>query len=408
MAMIGLAFLIGWGLQIVGLYCLALLGIKLTGATVLLVDLVIISGGLALLAWRRPALKLTKPDLPTCCLTALLTVKFFFIFWQSLIKPVTDFDLLACYTMAARMIFLSGTVPAGWPLGTEPVFPSLSQAWLGIISGSWNDTLITFYNPLLFLGLIIVFYTALRRTLPGWHAALFTGALATLPLAVFHAGTGYADLAQMVYYCAATIYLYLGLKEDNPRDLLVGFILLALTVWIKRSGLYYAAIDLGVLLLFTRQKLARPALLFALLTIPWLAGRSLGTLAGFAADTISAGNQPVTAVFPLVQRPLALLQALGRNFCYEDNWHLLAALLAGALCFWPRKIMERANFFLLLVLLANFGALLLIFTFSGMAPAVMNDTLLGRLLLHLAPLLLFLAAQLTAPNKRPRFAPGPF
>ena len=79
-------------------------------------------------------------------------------------------DLQECYTLAARMIFLNGHFPVGWPLGDETLLPSLSQAWPALTAGTWNDTVLTISHPFMFMSLLVIFFSALARRFKAWYA----------------------------------------------------------------------------------------------------------------------------------------------------------------------------------------------------------------------------------------------
>jgi len=345
---------------------------------------------------------------------ALIAVKLASVVWAAFSRPVIDPDILGCYALGAKMIFLNKTILLNGPWADKPLMPFLWQAWPSIGLDFWNDTLLTLPNPLLFLSFLIIFYSALARHFKRWYALLSTLLLATMPLLVFHAGTAYTDWPQALYYSAGTFYLFLFMKEFRgdreaaAGSLLAGAALLGLTVWAKKSGLYYAAIDLAALLIFLSfagaeikktdwRLFFQSAVIFLAIAAPWLLFNQLSTFRGYYVEVASQNYIDLETAGPRPQT-LPALSALYRNTFLEDNWHLLGLLFAAALVLYPKKALAGPRLYLLLIIALQLTALFVLFRFTNLYRFVHDETLLNRLTLHFAPVILFFCAQILGEN----------
>jgi hypothetical protein len=416
-----LAFAVGWGGHILLLFCLNLVKIPLAFNNVIGADLAALI--ILLPATYHSLFALTRIKLPRLTFNwvyligAVIGLKAVFTAWASFIKPAIDPDIIQCYALAAKMIYLNKFIPAASPIADKPLLPFLSQVWSVMGLQPWNDLLLTLPNPLMFVSLLIIFYAALVRYFPRWYALLFTLLLSTLPFLVFQVGKAYTDFPQAFYYSLATFYLCLFMKEfKRDKDpaaayLLVSALLLGLSVWVKRSGLYYAGINLTTVAIFlfsSRQwierrdwrTLARAALLFILIVAPWLAYNRFATVQDYSTQTVEALAESRTS--------LPILLAIGWNTFSEDNWHLLGLLFAAVLLLYRRRAFSSP---LLLIIGLHLTAIFVLFRFTGLYRFIFDDTILNRLTCHFAPVILYFCAEviggeeqvgLAAQNKRPR------
>jgi hypothetical protein len=418
---IALFFSIGWGLHAIIMFILGLIKIPLTFTNILVAGFIIIAGLLPFyykyldIGIRKLEIGNWKLEIGNIVL-AVIGLKVLFVAWSTLIKPIIDPDLLACYALSARMTFLNGTFPRGWPLADETLMPSLSQAWSAIGFHGWNDAILTIWSPFLFLGLVIIFYSALSRYFSRWYSLIFTFLLSTLPFLVFHAGTAYADFLQTFYYSTATIYLFLFMKEiDRDKDksfgfLLISALLLGLAVWAKRSGIYYAGINIAAASVFLGlnhlkinqenwKKIIYAFVIFAIIITPWLTYQPFTTLRSVAKGAVLSIVQPpseTTSTYTV--KPLDIIQAFSRNSFAEDNWHILGMVFLAALLLYPKTAFSSPRGYLLAIIGLQFAGLLFIFTLSNMSSTIFNETLLNRLMLHFVPVILYFCAEVIGLN----------
>jgi 4-amino-4-deoxy-L-arabinose transferase-like glycosyltransferase len=408
---LAVAFAVGWAMHAIVMFLISLLGVPLVFLNILAADLLIAAaltaGFFKKIDWRQwrprgPA----RPSLFGLALIAVMGLKFLSVFWASFIRPVLDPDIIGCYALGAKMIWLHKTILVHGPWGEKPLLPFLSQAWTAIGPQAWNDTLLTLPNPLLFLSFLIIFYSVLARYFKRWYALLATALLATIPFLAYQAGTAYTDFTQAFYYSLATFYLFLFMKEfkDNKEAsagyLLTGSLLLGLSIWAKKSGLYYAAIDLTALAAFLaisrpaigksdRRALLQSAALLIAVAAPWLLFNQVSTFRGYYVEVTSAAP-----VLPdLRHHSLPVLKALYRNAFFEDNWHCLGLLFLSALALYPKRALAGQRGFLLLIILLQLACLFALFRFTSLYQFIFNETLLNRLTFHFIPVILYFCAE---------------
>jgi len=409
---LALAFVAGWALHAVIMFLISLAGMPLVFLNILGADLAF-SAVLALLffrridrsAWRPAGLK--WPPLLCWLMLGVIGLKLLAVVWASFLKPVLDPDIIQCYALGAKMIFLNKTILVYGPWNDKPLLPFLAQAWTAIGPNNWNDTLLTLPNPLFFVSFLVIFYSALARYFKRWYALLATTLLATVPFLAYQAGTAYTDFGQALYYSLATIYLFLFAKEFS-RDkeaargfLLTGALLLGLSIWAKKSGLYYAAIDVAACAAFLWtvrtainkddwKDLLWSALLMVALALPWLLFNQLSTFRGYYTELASLAPALPPGIVP---HTWPVLEALFRNAFLEDNWHCLGLLFIATLALYPGKVLNRGRGYLLLVIVLQLICLFLLFRFTSNYKYIFIETLLNRLTFHFIPVILYYCAE---------------
>jgi hypothetical protein len=404
---LALAFAVGWAAHAIVMFLISLIGVPLVFLNIMSADLALAAAltffsfkSLDWQSWRprRPA----RPSLFSLVLLAVIGVKFLSVAWASFIKPVLDPDIIRCYALGAKMIWLHHSILINGPWGDKPLMPFLSQAWTAIGPNVWDDALLTLPNPWFFLSFLIIFYSVLARYYKTWYALLATLLLATIPFLVYQAGTAYTDFTQAFYYSLATFYLFLFMKEFK-RDkeaaagyLLIGSLLLGLSLWAKRSGLYYAAIDLtalGAFLIVNRQAIGKnerrtllqSAALLIAIAAPWLLFNQYSTVKGYFVEVTSAAP-----VLPDLQpHSLPVLSALYRNSFFEANWQFLGLLFCAAIALYPKRVLAGQRGFLLLIIALQLACLFALFRFTSLYQYIFNETLLNRLTCHFIPVILY-------------------
>ncbi|MFC1568343.1 hypothetical protein ACFL37_01435, partial [Candidatus Margulisiibacteriota bacterium] len=310
-------------------------------------------------------------------LLGLIIIKVLFAFWSALLKPIIGPDLITYYALAAKHTFL---LQAPLHLFYEPPLPFLIESWTPICLGAWQDNFLPLFSPLLFISLLIIFFSSLRRYFSDLYSIFFTFLLAGLPLLLFHAGTAYADLPQALYYSAATLYLYQFIKEFRlaPKKaysfLLLSALLLGISIWVKKSGIYYAGINISVLVFFAisqRENIQKKAVLYSLLTFalvcaPWLLYSRVVVLIGSLGQALPSLHSIVVSPQLLVRdMSWVVVFTMLRNMFLEGNWQLLWALCLALAVLYPKKAFRSPAVYLSAVLLLQLAALFVLYRFTG-------------------------------------------
>ena len=391
-----LAFSIGLGGVTIIMYLLSLLNFSLTLMNILAV-VVGISVLLAVFC-RKPATKrrgFPPLDWQEWLLTGLIFIKIVFVFFSALVKPVIDIDAILYYSIVAKGIFYGQSFFAPYLqtfIASKPPFPYLAQGWTLIGLQQPNDCYLKLFSAILFLCLIIIFYSVLRRSLSRKPSLVFAFFLSTLPLLVYHATTAYADLLITFYFSVAGLYSYLFIKMGQRSSLILSLLFCGLTVWAKKAGFILAGIDLFLLFIF----LPRPQLkktipylaIFLVLIAPILAGRMIDTF-GMLNPTLSF-EQPQLS---LQEKTATMIPIVGKKLFLYADWHLTWLLFVAAVIFFPKQWAKSGQNFLLTLTLLSLLAILGQFTTAGSFRWLLDGTLLDRLVMPVVPLALFFSAQ---------------
>jgi 4-amino-4-deoxy-L-arabinose transferase-like glycosyltransferase len=411
--MLALAFSVGWGGHIIIMFLMSLAKIPLNFITTSATDL-FLAFGLFCFSFRSffPSKIDTSFEKGNWGVRAVIFIffcviafKVLFVFFFSFIKPVIDPDIIRCYALGAKSIFLNRTFLGAPAAGDKPPFPFLSLAWPALATSRFDDSILTLAYPFLFISFLIIFFRALKRSFSFWYASLGIFFLSSIPLLVFHASTAYSDFPQAFYYCAATIYLFLFFKTFKANKsasfgfLLISALLLGISVWVKKSGLYLAGINILVASFFIfserknlswedKKNLGLAFLIFLLLCLPWLSYHQFYTLKSYSAEALASLPK-----LPFLTLGREVMQAIWRNAFFEDNWHLLGILLLATLLLFPELSLAWPYFYLLIIISLSWLMIFILFCFTRLDRFIFDDTLLNRLTLHFVPVILYFSIE---------------
>ncbi|MBU0672169.1 MAG: glycosyltransferase family 39 protein [Candidatus Margulisbacteria bacterium] len=430
-------FSLSWGAGIgllgLGMFTMSLLGISLNLPTILIPSLiVIIILAFYLLANRIPIfdmaailkffisivriknIKSRWQAIAEIILILLIALTIAHVFFDALVKPLLNFDDLWRQGCIAKIIFSTGKVFTEQSVelaGPHPYLNPLSQAWIYMGLGVWNDALGKIIFPLCFASLVFIFYGGVRRYTGRFHALLFTYLLTALPLIVYHAGTAYSDLMQTFYYSAGIIYLFHWMNSRNDPDLYFSAILLGIGNFVKQTGIPLWLIATVVLIIFLliedKRKLKQSGsfiLISTIISSPWLLGPksslvsylrlysgkllSLVTTSANTASTIQP-SEPLAYPPPTIMD--ILIQLSKRMFTYAD-WQLLwFVLIAVIVVKWQKIIVSKLKYLLISIILF-FAMMVYIFSSYGIYRFLLDGTLVHRAMMWQAPVALYLIA----------------
>jgi len=415
-----LCFAIGLGFLVIIIYLLGVFKIPITfSTTTSAASAIIILCGVFLLLKKRLCFspddfkfKIPKMGFIEYFLLMLIALKTAYVFFEALIKPVIDVDAFQFYSIVAKGIFYTKTFTSPYLMhfmGDKPPFAFFTQGWILLGLNSPDEFLIKIISPVLFLCMLIIFYSILRRYFSIKTSLLFTFFLSYMPFIAFHAKTAYADLPMTFYYSLGTIYLFLFMKDFNNGkkpssyvNLLLAAIFIGLTIWIKRAGIVLAGCDIIVLLAFLLlnrkwiQKIDLKYLTIAFITIaaiilPWLIfgsnatlGRIITTQAGAEEIAFGAKIGFIISIF------------FKKIFLYAD-WNLLWLMFAASVIIPYKNSFKNPQVFLLAIILIDLIVILGQFSSGEMFRWLLDGTLLDRLIMNQAPVVLYFCAEIIGP-----------
>jgi len=327
-----------------------------------------------------------------------------------LLEPIAETDAVAHWALHAKIYFFDRTVfspfmTAGGAGLTGvshcPPLYSITQTWLHLGMGQYDDLLVKLHLPLLYLALLLCVHAGMRRFVSSSNALALLIVPATLPAMVvpFPAGsvaTAYADVP-LALFIAATASLLIGwCRERDWRFLLLASLLVAGAIWIKREGLAFAGVATvvvwGFSLFASRGDDTSPGRRFVLAL-----GFTAILAASFLLQTIYKDHFPGAFAGEAIvwgdllgshglNRALDSTRYLLLELVKPSRWGILWILVAGLLVIRHRLLGQRAVLLLLFLLLGQFAAIVLGMTISEFEPARMARLDLRRVLIHAAPI----------------------
>jgi hypothetical protein len=405
-----LSFIIGLAALTLQMFFYSLLKIKFSILPLLLPHIFISIVNIFLFVNTTPTgneLPKTKSEPFDILLMSGIIFQFFHAFFKALIKPMDSYDSVGNFAFKAKLFFMERYIPyelflrksADIQHGDYPLFIPLSETWVYMFLGRWNDLLVNALFPMFFLSLLVIFYFALKRIIGKRLSLVSSFFLATIPHFLNYATNGYADLPLAMFYSASFIYIFLWISyKRESKYLYLGAALSFFAVWTKNEGALLSLINILILLIFTffaRKDLtkveARKIAYFLLIVI----GLSAIWL-NFIHHTIGLENELVrketfklsVAIKHLDRIPLILYDCQ-KHILGPKKWNIsLLVFFVGLLFYFKTAFKGHFKYITLSILLA----------YSGYAAAYLItpleihyhlQTTGSRLLLHFLPLVVF-------------------
>jgi len=363
-----------------------------------------VAGSPALPSWQRIALILIL-----ALITSHLVINGLGIIW----RPLYAWDAWATWAHKTRVWFelrelVAFVPPEQWlKIYDTKVYTTLAssypstipliQVWTLLGLGHWDDALMNL--PWLFcaLGLGLALYGQARlwglAMLPALIAVYF---LLSLPILNAHVElAGNADLWVAATYGLAVMALLQWIRNRDSRQLLLALLAAVAVTQIKQEGIAWALIlvPLTLPLLLPKHWLySLILLLIAIIGALFLTGGITMEIPGVGHLSITAEKVVIPNIreFRLGYYPEAGEHII-KNMYTWDNWHLLWYLAPFIL--WnglPHLAADKALLVSYILLAATGGFVALVFLFTHVSQWAIDATLINRIILQLAPAVLFI------------------
>lgn len=409
----------GMGMGIVSLimFCLALLKIELTllNITVSLFIIAIVFLAPSLKAVRILVSQPKNTPKPTPFISKLL-IGFIilvcgYVLFRALIIPLAAWDSWAIYGFKAKAFYLEKTVPVvffkdatkSFSHFDYPLLVPLIEAWIYITVGSWNDQIVKIIFPFYFVGMLIIFYYSLKCYIENKFAILFTALLAAIPQLIYFGSNGYADLPLTFYYFTSVAFLaraFFGPAIDW-KLLLISGIFSGLAAWTKNEGLALSLFNVFIIsiVMFIQRRLNRQsllllvqyALILALIILPWLWFKNSLFLSN---DVMNHQNLNLLNILNNLKRLPAILFRIAKEMSLFNSWNGLWVISIVLIIVNFKKIFRFPSYIILISSVLYLATCVLVYIVTPYDFNWHIHTSLSRLLIHIAPLFLFLDALL--------------
>ena len=336
-------------------------------------------------------------------LIAAISIKIFYVLFETLIKSVVGFDAFAYWSMKAKIIFAEKGIAATQETlkyyksfhGSYPAHIPLLETWMAICLGSWHDVLIKIFFPVFFLCTIFIIYSSLRRSKKRTASLFFAFLFSSLPFATYHAAIAYADLPIAVYYTASILFLYRFIKERGTPFLIISAIALGMAGWTKNEGLAIVFLNFIILISFLTfvknldlKEKAKQFFVYAgtilLFVLPWEIFKKSYKF------PVSHDQMPqISKLLENFERlPVIIIKFYEKMF-FSGNWQLLWLLVLLTIIFYFRKVFSPPRIYLLSALILNLLLLGFIYYSTRSYGFLLDGTTLNRNLLLFSPLAVF-------------------
>jgi len=379
---LALAYGLGLGLMTLLMFCLDLVGLSLSLATMLapLVMLTAIMGGMRMSTRGMKAGRIDAWNIKFGRLLphlverfkSLSTLEKMLVFMISLLLlshllitsywPVYAWDALTVYDLRARLIVDKGSIQEGLMTKKQfsehglglPPFTSLAHTWIYL----WGIDNPKFLYSLLFASFLIIFYYSLRQHCNVLCSLTFTLLLASSPVIFAGASTAYTNFPFAFYFAGGVLYLYRWMYRRIQGGLTLAGLFVGLSSWVRaESHAFFLAIFLILTVYCLLRKKYFAPLWFGLLCLPieplWrryvihvLGSEPSGGFGGVRAAAKILSSQPVDWT-----RLAAVLDFLREAF--RGHYTIVLLLFAVAVLLHLKNLKEHGYLFLLVI--SNIG-----------------------------------------------------
>ena len=270
-----------------------------------------------------------------------------------------------------------------------PILASMMSAGVHTASGGF-DRLSSAPDLLLFGGMGIVVFFALRQRVPLVPSLIVTALLMNLGTMYHWAGAGTAEMPLTAFYICSILCLLRWIHEGNAGSLILSSLFTACMAWAKNEGVALAAINLLVVLIVNVKRsgpiVVHTALFYAIvgiLCLPW----AMFIRALPRTDEDYAGRLTPHNLLANTGRLPAILHGFIAEMMRFDRWGifwlLMIALIVAAA--FQRQFRSPSVKLLLMLLVLH----LLVYIPAFMVTNWKIDDLMAcssdRLLMHAAP-----------------------
>ncbi|HVP58708.1 MAG TPA: hypothetical protein VMU02_11465 [bacterium] len=185
----------------------------------------------------------------------LLALTTAFVFIGCFVEPISEEDPVAAWSFHAKLFFHNHTAfPAYLTSGASgpyasysPPFLPLVQTWGHFAMGAYNDLAIKLVFCFIYVAILSVMFTALRRYVSKTYSLAVMLLVAAAPALVipFPSGSvasGYADVPLSLFLAATACLLVFWASGEGLKPLVLASVLASSAMWTKREGMAFSIV----------------------------------------------------------------------------------------------------------------------------------------------------------------------
>ncbi|MBD3248051.1 hypothetical protein GF382_02040 [Candidatus Falkowbacteria bacterium] len=314
---------------------------------------------------------------------------------MALNKPVASYDSLVMWSLKTKALYYTGGISfdpentfylGGGSHINYPWLIPLTQYWLHLNLGEYNDLHTKLIFVFYFLGLLSVFNSAVKDRLDPVKRSVFIFLLSSIPLIHYHGYNAYADLPLAFYVLVAFFFLFRYFENPNRKLLLLSGLFWAISFFTKDTAIFFI---LGAILIMTIRAIANKErqafkLIFYIVAplLPWILFKLI-----YRLDVSNVGWQ--LGFHPEIWKHVL------RSMFWLNNWNIwIFALFVFALANLKSIISNRTKLYGWLWMAACFTGLITVYLFTERYLYAVDYTAFSRNLIPLIPVSFFLTALL--------------
>ncbi len=407
---LALSYIIGLGTLTLQMFLYSLAGIRFSVFSLLLphIFIAIITG--VIFTKTKPsgarAAKIKNETFDIILFGGIL-FQVFHAFFKALIKPMDSFDSIGNFAYKAKMFFIERYIPyelfANKSIDIQhpdyPLFIPLSETWVSMFLGQWNDLLVKGLFPMFFVALLVIFYFALKRVIGKRLALVSTFFLATIPHFLNYATIGYADFALAVFYSTSFLYLFLWIsyKREN-KYLFLAACLSIFAIWTKNEGALLSLANISMLSLFTilagkniKKKEIRGIICFLLVVIvfSWAWFNYSLNILGFENESVNSETFKLSRAIGNLNRIPRILYNYQKHIFGPKKWNISFLVFVAGLVVYFKRVFKGHFKYITLSILLSFLGYASVYLITPLEIGFHLRTAASRLLLHSLPLVVF-------------------
>jgi hypothetical protein len=313
-----------------------------------------------------------------------------FVCFESLLRPLSAWDGWASWVLKGKIFYIDGYVnPHAYLILPDnyAYIINLAVTFLYNVIGKADDraVMLLFYAFYFMLGLS--FFNSLKKRSGKTLALIFTFLLLSTQNLVRHGGrfeAGYVDLALGFYIFLTATLMLEYLSSKRTKSLIALIVFLSITSLVKEEGMFFSFIVLLILIYKSIANKNLKHLAFSVLyLIPLLIWQGFKLIHG-----ISFHYLYVSYAIHL-ERALNVFRYIIYELINIKNWNFLWVLFFIGMFNTKLKSKENIIYFVIIAQLILYACVFLI---SPHDPAQHIPNVMDRLLLHLAPLAVYMTA----------------
>ena len=352
--------------------------------------------------FRTTLTKVFNLSLIEIVLTAVILFNVILVFVDSMAIPISNWDAIAIWSLKAKILFNETIKHSNYFFEPSKSFSHLDypllvpfvQVYLYSILGYIDDRLVKIIFPIFFVCILLTLYFAQRRYFSRIHSLVFASFLSTLIPFIIETSSGYADVPLTLFYFLSVVYLYVWIKEGKLKYILLAALFSSFMVFTKNEGLGLLVINILVLLIFNifnyKNERIKQSLIYVLISVllilPWMIFRQRISI--LTENYLAHFN--ILGIINNLDRVNIVFVRFIQEFINVSKWNIMWILLVITIFINIKNIFKNTAIFLLLFIICHLSLYYFIYIITPWENvSALIDSSLERLLIHVAPLVLF-------------------